>query len=277
MRNSSFSCSHDIKEVSPILIDYLKSRNPSNCEAVVMNGGEPLFYFGLIKELFSYVPFNVHKKIITNGTLLTQDIVDYVNSNRIELCISHDGEKTSYLRGVDVLLDNNILSFINQVNDLCFSCTITSLNCNVLDNYNYISRFVSRDFHFLVNVVLETDFNSYLVNNFDYDLFERSLLECHLVRSYYSPHYSSGVNEGRNILLNGDIVLLDSLYVIGNVLEPSDVILSRLNLLHSNCSSCQDILSCRMPKHLACKHLCRKEKCVIAVSDYINLLKDGYL
>lgn len=278
LRNNPLACKPFISSPSEKLLSYLSSRTPDFCDAVVMNGGEPLLYFDLIKDLFSYVPADVHKKIISNGTLLTQDIINYINSNYIELCLSHDGEQSSFLRGVDVLTDPYLLSLINQVNDLSISCTITNRNCDVYANYSYIKHRLIPQFHFLVNVVLETGSNSEYVDDFNYDLFQKSYLEFMLSRPYYSPHYPPIVNEGRNVLLNGDIVTLDLLTKVGDVFDCDDKLLASLETLRSNCSvDCPIIGTCRIPKQNASEHFCKKEIILSNVSDYINLLKEGYL
>ena len=66
-------------------LDKIRNLSPEWCEAVVASGGEPLMHFDKVKELFSYVPKNIHKKIMSNCTLLTQEIVDYINENEIVL------------------------------------------------------------------------------------------------------------------------------------------------------------------------------------------------
>ena len=88
------------------MIDYLHNLSPEWCQCVCATGGEPLLYFDKVKELFSYVPRNVHKKIISNCTLLTQEMVNYINDNAIELSFSHDGFFTKFLRGIDIRKDH---------------------------------------------------------------------------------------------------------------------------------------------------------------------------
>ena len=75
----------DIPDFSDDMKAYLCQLSPDWCEAVIASGGEPLLHWDKVKELFSYVPHNVHKKIMSNCLLLTEDIVSYINDNEIEL------------------------------------------------------------------------------------------------------------------------------------------------------------------------------------------------
>jgi uncharacterized protein len=59
-------------------------------------GGEPLLCFGLVKETTSYIREKqkerpVRLSITTNGTLLTQSILDFLKREKVDLCISIDG------------------------------------------------------------------------------------------------------------------------------------------------------------------------------------------
>ena len=138
-------------KISNLMKDFLRQLDPETCEVVCINGGEPLLYFEIITELFSYVPNNIHKKIITNGTLLTPEIVDYINNNNIELCVSHDGKNTQYLRGVDILKDSNIVKLLNQVHTLTIQTVVTQYSNDIMDCYNYIVNSLGRcDFHYIV-------------------------------------------------------------------------------------------------------------------------------
>ena len=56
-------------------------------------GGEPLIHFNKIKQILDGVRDipQLKKMILTNGLLLTQDIVDYVIENHIQVSVSFDG------------------------------------------------------------------------------------------------------------------------------------------------------------------------------------------
>lgn len=82
-------------------LDFLitHSGNRRNLE-VDFFGGEPLMNFNVVKELVNYgrvqeKEFNKHFRftITTNGTLLTDDIIDFINENMDNCVLSLDGRK----------------------------------------------------------------------------------------------------------------------------------------------------------------------------------------
>lgn len=71
-----------------------------DCEekAIGFYGGEPLLQFGLIKKIIAYCNdvFRGHKiiySITTNGTLLTDEIMDFLVKNQVYITVSLDGPK----------------------------------------------------------------------------------------------------------------------------------------------------------------------------------------
>ena len=159
-------CYRDKEKINKIpdftlgMINYLGQLSPAWCEA-----------FDKVKELFSYIPKTIHKKILSNCTLLTQEIVDYINENEIELLVSHDGPKTKFLRGVDVLADEKTVSLIRQVKIITVSSVITKYNVNVWENYFDIVKKLKRiDFQYFANPVNDVvPEQHYLVEGFDYE------------------------------------------------------------------------------------------------------------
>ncbi|MCL2153504.1 MAG: Cys-rich peptide radical SAM maturase CcpM [Oscillospiraceae bacterium] len=83
-------------------IDFFLERNGELSEVVIgFYGGEPLLEFELIKECVDYAKSMVEGKRIrfnmtTNGTLLSDDVVDYLSENDFDLSISLDGSKTEH-------------------------------------------------------------------------------------------------------------------------------------------------------------------------------------
>jgi uncharacterized protein len=61
-------------------------------------GGEPLLVFNLMEKAVGYIQVkqhdrnqNIHLSVTTNGTLLTQHILDYLQNENVSLCVSIDG------------------------------------------------------------------------------------------------------------------------------------------------------------------------------------------
>ena len=88
-------------KVGEASVDFLfdKLKNTRDC-SVGFFGGEPLLNFQLIKDLVPYAieraesyGKNVHFTITTNGTLLTDKVINFLNDNKIGVVISIDGPR----------------------------------------------------------------------------------------------------------------------------------------------------------------------------------------
>lgn len=67
-----------IKELKPKLINF--------------SGGEPLLYWEWIKKIVNYIgPIEKGYSIVTNGTLVNDEIVEFANKNVIRISLSFDG------------------------------------------------------------------------------------------------------------------------------------------------------------------------------------------
>lgn len=73
---------------NPEILPVLKKLNLTR---VNFGGGEPLLYWDKIKETVRYLGDGIQYKFVTNGVLLTNDIVDFCNKHEIYCYISIDG------------------------------------------------------------------------------------------------------------------------------------------------------------------------------------------
>ena len=171
--------------------NYLKNLNNTKCEAVIASGGEPLMHWDKVQELFSYVPKNVHKKIMSNCTLLTQEMVDYINQNEVELSVSHDGPKTKFLRSVDVLENEKICSLIRQVKIMRVVCVTTKHNPDVWENFFDTATKLGRvDFEYLATPIFDIPSHHELIEGFDYDKWYQTWMEFSVSKyRYLLPWY----------------------------------------------------------------------------------------
>lgn len=58
---------------------------------VTFGGGEPLLYWNTIKEIVAYLGNSIHYRMVTNGTLFTEEIVNFINQYNFFVGISLDG------------------------------------------------------------------------------------------------------------------------------------------------------------------------------------------
>lgn len=69
-----------------------------NLEEVRLGGGEPLLYKDIIDKLKLSVSSNIKISMVSNGTLLTDNIIEWLNANDIHYGLSYDGNNN--FRGV---------------------------------------------------------------------------------------------------------------------------------------------------------------------------------
>ena len=78
----------------------IKQQNPGKAVGISFYGGEPLLNLDLIKRCVEYTKNNCPLKfgfyITTNGTLLKDDVVDYLVDNNFNIFISLDGNKDEH-------------------------------------------------------------------------------------------------------------------------------------------------------------------------------------
>lgn len=82
------------------LIDFLFSKEHPNEKPYKINfsgGGEPLMSFGLIKRTVAYIesksrddPHSYSLQMVTNGSLVTEEIADFLNEHHIKLVVSFE-------------------------------------------------------------------------------------------------------------------------------------------------------------------------------------------
>lgn len=272
--------------MSPMFKEYIKKVDESWCNALVVTGGEPLLYMDTVKTLFDMANSKVHKKIISNCSLLTEELVHYINSNNIELCISHDGKSTKIQRGVDVLEDRHIINLIPKINLLSVNCVTTNYNTDIVENYVYLRNILQRD-DFIYNpfVCMPNGYNDDFIKDFNYDLFAKSYMEYLM---YYntrnnSPFYNRSneiVTEkcaGFNILLDGSVVSMLTLNKYGHV-NMNTQELVKIKNAHPDMKFCRDYNckvrdECLMQGQMASEHLCKSVKATVNMTRYFNSLK----
>lgn len=91
------------------IVRWSKSASPDNVKGLGFYGGEPLLYFETIKSIIhrleSDKDFNrdcVRYRIVTNGVLLNEEIVDFCNKNSILVTLSYDAPLIDGLRDVHI-------------------------------------------------------------------------------------------------------------------------------------------------------------------------------
>lgn len=153
----NFKCRHCIQgdcntvqsntTISQEVLDYLNyladSRTESNSKITIMFwGGEPLIYWNCIQQVIEYFDDKFDYATVTNGSLLTQDKVDYINKHNIHIALSYDGEYTDKIRGINILQNKNILALFKQVNSKSICSVASAYNYDYQRLYNHIDNLI---------------------------------------------------------------------------------------------------------------------------------------
>ena len=86
-------CHADISEFefNKDIIRFIKI-NP--IQSIFFSGGEPLMYFPVIKKIAEEIGSGYELTLVSNGSLLTNEIVDFFNEFDFRIWLSYDGEKS---------------------------------------------------------------------------------------------------------------------------------------------------------------------------------------
>lgn len=121
--------------MNPDLIEFLESRviNQEKSLRVMFFGGEPLLYWENIVNIVDKIKSGSYRDrfnfaLLTNGSLLDMDKVEYLNTNNISIGVSWDGINTSNTRGADVLKDPKIRKCFFELNHVAISAVLSSEN-----------------------------------------------------------------------------------------------------------------------------------------------------
>ena len=128
-------------ETAKIAVDKFLAeleKNKITESQIIFYGGEPLTNFEVIKETINYIKnekkSDITLTIITNGTLLTREIIQFLMDNHIGIGISIDGPKfindknRVFKSGNDSVYDKAMaaIKLLNEMNSsYCVSATVT--------------------------------------------------------------------------------------------------------------------------------------------------------
>ncbi len=122
------------KEINPDIYDFIEQVCNDLTDGSYLQlqffGGEPLIYFENIKEIV--VELNkrnlpIKYSCITNGKAITKEIVNFLNNNDFNVCVSWDGYHTNITRGIDVFKkESTTRDLLFQLNNVWISGVMCS-------------------------------------------------------------------------------------------------------------------------------------------------------
>ncbi|MBU2700427.1 uncharacterized protein Ga0466249_001519 [Sporomusaceae bacterium BoRhaA] len=112
-------------------IDFLKETAQSQKSPlrILFYGGEPLLYWNNIVSITKALQdCNCTFSIISNGSLLTRDKVEFLNNYKINVTISWDGINVKETRGQNIFKNSTLKECIFNLNNVCISAVLSSYN-----------------------------------------------------------------------------------------------------------------------------------------------------
>lgn len=82
------------------------------------SGDDPLLCWDTIKDVVENIKGNIQYSILTNGMLITANMVDYINDYDIEVVVTWDGVNSAKIHGFNAVKDNSCILDINNLNFL---------------------------------------------------------------------------------------------------------------------------------------------------------------
>ena len=147
-----------VEKTLPQLKFLMSKLSPTENFAISFVGGEPLLHPKAIKAIHDYVYSEAEKlkinpklRIVTNGTLLTEETVELLREMQLELCISIDGTKEyndvarpskdgksttdKIISGLSLLMQNR-----GKIKSIDFSAITTASNQNLFENFLFLKN-----------------------------------------------------------------------------------------------------------------------------------------
>ena len=186
-------------KINPSIYNFIRSIAYDNNNSrlnLLFYGGEPLLYWNNIKDIIEKTrSLKIHYSIITNGKLITEEIIDFFNKNNVNLIISWDGNRSINTRKFDVFSDQNKKELIFKSNNFSINSVISAMNYP-LEAVNDIQDLANEYYNYNSNGFFSVNFDEIIDNN----LVDKTLLKMDYNRVQIETEQI--INDCSNYLLN---------------------------------------------------------------------------
>lgn len=172
---------HKGEDVADKVVNFLQDisefRNSSSRLRIRFTGGEPLIYFDKLKQIVERVNRDYEWIVITNGSLITDEQIEFFNRYDFHVGISNDGPNTELTRSVNLLEDSKFLERIAKIKNLRFVCVLTAYNANYKEVLSYFKEKLlpyGKVPYVSLNPVYDTGSIEEELIRFDWEAFEQS-------------------------------------------------------------------------------------------------------
>lgn len=149
-------------------------------KTVLLWGGEPLLYwerFTAITDFIRSYSISCFITTITNGSLLTEEKIKYINNNNIYIGLSNDAFATKETRFNDILTNRNLFNLFKKIKNKSINTVISSKTQDIYSVWEYYDKLFNREvinvnFEVLKNLKYDKELGS-----FDFDKFQATLVK----------------------------------------------------------------------------------------------------
>lgn len=100
-------------------------------------GGEPLLYWSVIETVVERYSGRYNFGIISNGSLLTEDKVDFLNRHKVHFIFSHDAHITKDTRGRDMWQEASFRKCFERLDSRTINVTVTARSRSYQEIFAY--------------------------------------------------------------------------------------------------------------------------------------------
>jgi len=179
-------------------------------------GGEPLLCFYLIKDVIAYVKTKefsnpISYNITTNGTIINDEIIDFVNQNNIKLSISIDGPEHIHDKNrVDINNNGTLKTVLQNIKKI--SNKVNFFQVNAVYGPDTVGE-LGETFSFLIeNEIKNIHLNPNITQNWDESMFSKITDAYENIAEKYMSHYKSNQEVALNLIDSKLILFLKGGY-----------------------------------------------------------------
>lgn len=207
-------CSSDIDDR---IFAYLNNLSPDKDKILFMFwGGEPLLYIDTIRLFVGKLnkdKFNF--SIVSNGELLDEDIVNFINENNINFTLSNDGKETANFRTRNMLESESFVKLLKEINGTkSVASVISAQNYKVDSIWEYVSEKIGGHVYINYDYIMDTGSTPKDLTNFNFAEFEEYMAT--LFNGFQEKIVNNTLTYNEAVYLNSIIKKLVEEYVSGS-------------------------------------------------------------
>lgn len=128
------------------IYDFIKSILEQQENGINLHffGGEPFLYWDNMRKITEYFEDNekINFSCITNGSLITQEMADFMNIHNFSVTVSWDGASTLLTRGYDVFSNSKQKDILYSLSKLGLSGVLTSVTTpmKLMDDFQFLDN-----------------------------------------------------------------------------------------------------------------------------------------